>query len=78
MRSTSPIPVLLQRSLIHSDSARLPRTIIHSAFCKDLNEKILAPSLILDYRKMAQNAIYSGPFSEGVALNYCGSVLYDF
>jgi hypothetical protein len=33
---------------------------------------------ILDYRKMAQNAIYSELVSEGMALNYCGSALYDF
>jgi hypothetical protein len=63
---------------MHSGSARLWRTIIHSALWKDLNEKLLAPSLILDYRKLAQNAIYSELVSRGMALNYCGSVLYDF
>ena len=41
-----PIPVLLQRSLIHSGSARFSRTTIHYAFCRDLNEKHPDPSTI--------------------------------
>jgi hypothetical protein len=47
--STAPVPVLLQRSLMHSDSARSSRTIIHSALCKDLNEKLPATSLSYHY-----------------------------
>ena len=44
--STPPIPVLLQRSLTYSDSARVSQTIIHSALNKDLNEKLPDPSTI--------------------------------
>jgi hypothetical protein len=39
IRTTVPVPVLLQRSLIHSNSARFSQRIIHSALFKDLNEK---------------------------------------
>jgi hypothetical protein len=42
------------------------------------NSVLLEMISILDYRKLAQNAIYSELVSEGMALNYCGSALYDF
>ena len=44
IRTTVPVPVLLQRSLMHSNSARFSQTIIHSAPFKDLNEKLPDPS----------------------------------
>jgi hypothetical protein len=42
-------PVLLQRSLMHSDSVRFSQTIIHSALCKDLNEKLPEPLVIWNH-----------------------------
>jgi hypothetical protein len=40
IRTTVPVPVLLQGSLMHSNRARFSQTIIHSAPFKDLNEKL--------------------------------------
>jgi hypothetical protein len=37
---TAPVPVLLQRPLMHSNSARFSQTIIHSALCKALDKKL--------------------------------------
>lgn len=42
-----PFGVLLQRSLIHSASAQISPTIIHSARSKGLNKKIPTPSFSL-------------------------------
>ena len=44
IRTTVPVPVFLQRSLNHSNSARFSQTIIHSALFKGLNEKRPDPS----------------------------------
>ena len=44
--NTVPTPVLLQRSLMHSGSARFSQTIIHSALCKDLMKKLTGPSCV--------------------------------
>jgi len=34
--------------------------------------------LLLDYRKLGQNAIHIEMLFEGMALYICGSVIYDF
>jgi hypothetical protein len=47
-----PIPVLWQRSLIHSDNARLSQTIIHSALNTVLNGK--RPDCSINYSARGQ------------------------
>ena len=73
IRTTVPVPVLLQRSLMHSNSARFSQTIIHSALFKGLKEKRPDPSRVFSSiynEKQLKIATYSDcqknvPFAEG-------------
>ena len=57
MASTASVAVLLQRSLMPSNSARFSQLIIHSALFMDLKEKLSDPSNTCSYslQKPAQN-----------------------